>query len=69
MAKIKVQAQYLKPGDIVGSGEKVLSVVVNSVVLPSNKVHILLTKDHDQRAVLWGKYTMIGVERNEQPAR
>lgn len=61
MAKLRVQAQHLRPGDIVGSGEKVVGLIINSVSHPSNKVRVIL----DNRNVLWGKYTMIGVERNE----
>lgn len=58
--KIKVQAQHLKAGDIVGSGEKILSVQIAGVTLPSNKVRI----NTDKRVgVLWGKYTQVTVER------
>lgn len=63
--KIKVQAQHLRTGDIVGSGEKVTKVVINSIGWPNSKVFIRLDKDHDYRTVLWGKYTMINVERAE----
>jgi len=63
--KIKVQAQHLKAGDIVGSGEKVEGTILNSVHLPSNRVCISLTKGSDYRSVLWGKYTQITVERAE----
>jgi len=63
--KIKVQAQHLQPGDIVGSGEVVQGTIINSTNWPSSKVCISLTKGSDYRSVLWGKYTMIGVERNE----
>lgn len=67
--KIKVQAQHLQPGDIVGSGEVVDNVVINSIQWPSNKVCISVVrfnKDKTQgatRRTLWGKYTMINVER------
>ena len=65
--KIKVQAQHLQPGDIVGSGEICAGVVINSTQWPSSKVRVrLIGKLGSDRAVLWGKYTMIGVERNEQ---
>lgn len=59
--KIKVQAQHLQPGDIVGSGEVVHSVVVNSINWPSDKVSVVLGGYQK----LWGKYTMINVERAE----
>lgn len=62
MAKIKVQAQHLQPGDIVGSGEKIREVQVAGCTLPSNKVRIYTDK---RNAVLWGKYTQITVERGE----
>ena len=59
--KIKVQAQHLQPGDIVGSGEKVVGAIINSASHPSSKVRVIL----DNRNVLWGKYTQITVERAE----
>ena len=62
MTKIKVQAQHLQPGDIVGSGEKVESVIINSIDWPSNKVMVVLSSKHGR---IWGKYTMIGVEREQ----
>lgn len=75
--KLKVQAQHLQPGDIVGSGEKVTGVIANSIKFPSSKCLISLErkipneanyefKDFTHRSVLWGKYTMINVERNEK---
>lgn len=63
--KLKVQAQHLQPGDIVGSGEKVIQVIVNALRMPSVKVAVTLKKDDKQRTVQWGKYTTIGVERDE----
>ena len=66
MAKIRVQAQHLQPGDIVGSGEKVIGVIAASVKLASNKVWLQLEKDGVIRQPCWGKYTMINVERAEK---
>jgi hypothetical protein len=71
MAKTRVQAQHLKPGDIVGSGEEVSGVTLNSIDWPSNKVCVSLFRHNPtsaegnvaKRNVLWGKYTMITVER------
>lgn len=65
--KLKVQAQHLKPGDIVGSGERVVMVVTRSVTLPGNKVAVYLSKESHiaTRGCQWGKYAMIGVERNK----
>lgn len=64
MAKIKVQAQHLKPGDIVGSGECVAGVGAGTRT-PKGKVEVLLDSENDTRLAIWGKYTMIGVERAE----
>jgi len=62
--KLKVQAQHLQLGDIVGSGDTVGSVTINSTQWPSNKVRVALeSRTGGIRSVLWGKYTMIGVER------
>lgn len=58
--KLKVQAQHLQPGDIVGSGEKVIHVLLNSISMPKGKCYVKL----DKRGCYWGKYTMINVERN-----
>lgn len=70
--KTSVQAQHLKPGDIVGSGEMVAGITIASIQWPSNKVCVSLCKaDRERperaylRSVLWGKYTMINVERKE----
>ena len=62
--KLRIQAQQLQPGDIVGSGEVVKQIILNSIQWPSNKVKVTLFKNN-QRTVLWGKYTMINVERGE----
>lgn len=62
MSQLRIQAQHLQPGDIVGSGEVVKQVIVNSISHPSSKVKVTLFKNN-QRTVLWGKYTIIGVER------
>lgn len=59
--KIKVQAQHLQPGDIVGSGEKVNGVIISSINWPSSKVMVMT----DKRNVLWGKHTQVTVERAE----
>jgi hypothetical protein len=66
---MKVQAQHLQPGDIVGSGEKVIAIIIASIRWPSNKVHVALSSKrypaNQTRSVLWGKCTMINVERAE----
>lgn len=65
--KLKVQAQHLQPGDVIGSGEIVDRVTLNSIVWPSNKCMVTLHNNDEAecRSVLWGKYTMINVERAE----
>lgn len=40
--KLRIQAQHLQPGNIVGSGEKVLDTILNAVKLPSNKIWVKL---------------------------
>ena len=65
--KLKVQAQHLQPGDIVGSGEVVKAVTIRSLRMPSNKVAVTLFKNN-QRTVQWGKYTVIPVEREQANA-
>lgn len=67
MVKLKVQAQQLQPGDIVGSGEIVHSLIISSVRWPSNKVCVNFSKNgEDSRSAIWGKYTMINIERPDK---
>jgi hypothetical protein len=66
MTKLRIQAQHLQPGDVVGSGEKVVVVNINSTSWPSNKIKVHLQGASRDRATLWGKYTMINVEREEK---
>jgi len=66
MAKLKVQAQHLQPGDIVGSGEIVDAVIRSSIHFPSSKICISLGKDNACRKAYWGKYTEINIERPEK---
>ena len=66
--KLKVQAQHLQLGDIVGSGEKVVRTYILTDKMSKGKVGVQLIKyqnsDHEfSRCVHWGKYTMINVER------
>lgn len=67
--KMRVQAQHLQPGDIVGSGEIVAHIIGRALRLPSNKISVTLKKDGKQRTVYWSKYTEIGVERNDALVR
>jgi hypothetical protein len=65
--KLKVQAQHLQAGDIVGSGETVIGVIRASVKLSSDKVWLQLEKDGVIRQPQWGKHTIINVERPGKP--
>ena len=64
--KLRVQAQHLQAGDIVGSGEKVIGVIAASIELDTKHVWVMLEKNNVIRQPCWGKYTMIGVERAEK---
>lgn len=57
--RMKVQAQHLQPGDVVGSGEIVEGVTLRSLSWPSSKCLVRLNK----RDCIWGRYTMIGITR------
>lgn len=62
--RMRVQAQHMQIGDKLGSGEVVSGLIVNSVKFPADKVYVTLMKnDEIDRGVLWGKRTMINVER------
>lgn len=43
--KLKVQAQHLQPGDIVGSGEEISAITHSSTKFASNKVLVYLDKN------------------------
>lgn len=66
--KLRIQAKYLQPGDIVGNGE-IISSVQAGVLTPKGKVEVVLGKVKDgalySRLSIWGKYTIINVEREE----
>lgn len=64
VAKLKVQAQHLEVGDIVGTGETIL-YVGQGVRTPKGCVDIVVQKGNKKRSSVWRKYTMIGVERKE----
>lgn len=65
--KMRVQAQHLQIGDVVGSGEVIRQVIVYGVGWPSSKVKIILGEvENANRASYWGKYTLINVERAEK---
>jgi hypothetical protein len=57
------EAQSLKKGDVIGSGETVVSVS-SGAYTPSGKVDVTLEKDGKTRTAVWGKYTKIGVKKS-----
>lgn len=61
-ALTKVQARYLQPGDVTGSGETVRNVSAG-VRTPRGKVEVALEKDGRRRISCWGAATVIGVRR------
>lgn len=64
--KLREQAQFLRPGDVTGSGEVVHSVIRDSVSWPSSKVCVRLRNEKGiDREALWGKRTVIGIQRKE----
>lgn len=73
--KIKVQAQHLQSGDVVGSGETVVQCY-DSLANPPGKITVALRRTirdkngqslgTKERSSYWGKYTMINAERPER---
>lgn len=63
--KIRVQARNLQPGDVTGSGERVVKVETG-VRTPKGKVEVFLRPRilaDGIRKAIWGAYTEINVER------
>jgi hypothetical protein len=58
--KVRVQAQHLRPGDVVGSGE-VIAYVGAGLYTPKGKVDVKMAAG---RWCHWGKYTLISAERH-----
>jgi hypothetical protein len=58
------EAQYLKKGDVIGSGETVVSVS-SGAYTQSGKVDVTLEKGGKTRTAVWGKSTKIGVKKPE----
>ena len=59
------EAQHLKKGDIIGSGDEVVSVSAGAKT-PSGKVEVTLkTKDGKTKTSTWGKTTKVGVKEKE----
>jgi len=65
VSKNSKEAQHLKKGDIIGSGEEVVSVSAGAKT-PKGKVEVTLkTKDGKTKTSTWGKTTKIGVKEKE----
>jgi len=63
------EAQYLKKGDIITSGDEVISVSAGAKT-PSGKVEVTLkTKDGKTKTSTWGKTTKVGVKKDIEEAR
>ncbi len=65
VSKNSKEAQHLKKGDIIGSGDEVVSVSAGAKT-PKGKVEVTLkTKDGKTKTSTWGKTTKIGVKEKE----
>ena len=65
VSKNSKEAQHLKKGDIIGSGDEVVSVSAGAKT-PSGKVEVTLkTKDRKTKTSTWGKTTKVGVKEKE----
>ena len=65
VSKNSKEAQHLKKGDIIGSGDEVVSVLAGAKT-PSGKVEVTLkTKDGKTKTSTWGKTTKVGVKEKE----
>lgn len=58
----RIPAYALKCGDKVTSGEIVVDTYCGART-PPRKVHVILDGPRGRRTALWGKHTLIGVER------
>jgi hypothetical protein len=57
-----VEARSLKKGDILTSGDTVVSVS-SGAKTPSGKVEVTLEKNGKTKTSVWGKYTKVGVKK------
>ena len=65
VSKNSKEAQHLKKGDIIGSGDEVVSVSAGAKT-PKGKVEVTLkTKDGKTKTSTWGKTTKVGVKEEE----
>lgn len=56
----RAPARSLIPGDVVSSGETILSVSAG-VRTPRGKVEVVLSKDGRRRLAIWGAHTIITI--------
>lgn len=62
VSKNSKQAQHLKKGDIITSGDEIISVSAGAKT-PAGKVEVTMkTKNGSTKTSIWGKTTMIGVK-------
>ena len=62
---MKVKAEHLQVGDIVGSGEIVERATVLQYPMNDKLVRVALRKDGKVRIASWQRKTLIGITRNE----
>jgi hypothetical protein len=62
---MRVKAESLRVGDVVGSGEVVELATVLQYPMNDKLVRVVLRKDGRVRVAQWQRKTMIGVKRNE----
>ena len=65
MIKIHTQAQHLQPGDVVGSGETIVSIQAG-LRTPKGKVEVVLFRNGYSRLAFWSKHTFINAQRPEK---
>ena len=61
---MKVRAEALKVGDVVGSGERVEMVSILAYPMNSKLVRVVLVKNGRTRVADWQRKTEIGVKRD-----
>lgn len=64
---LKISARHLMSGDLVGSGETIVSVSAG-VRTPRGKVEVTLEKGGRRRTSLWGAPTFVNISRPAEPA-
>ena len=66
--RTRVNAQYLQPGDIIGSGETVVGVSAG-LYTPRGKCDVVLkSRSGRVRCATWWKHTSICVSREKEQA-